>query len=99
MRPSIGEVESGISAERVLRSPRRANWSSRTVPVLSSQLDRRPLPTAWASRANGFQNDGPVKAASTRGESASIADRCSGSLLWILSIRRSSAWRRCHSQR
>src|SRR5215216_2666841 len=39
MRPSIGEVDSGMSGPRALRSPRRANWSSTIRPVLCSQLD------------------------------------------------------------
>jgi hypothetical protein len=57
MRPSIGEVDNGMSAGRALRAPRRANWSATIRPVLSSQLERRPMPAAWASRTNGFQND------------------------------------------
>src|SRR5680860_56834 len=73
MRPSIGEVESGVFGPRAPRSPRRANWSSTIRPVLSSQLDRRAISAARASRANLFQNDGPVKAALTRGNSAAIA--------------------------
>src|SRR5680860_1172953 len=34
MRPSIGEVESGVFGPRAPRSPRRANWSSTIRAVL-----------------------------------------------------------------
>ena len=78
-----------MSAGRRWRRPRRRNWSSTMRSVPSSQPESRGTSAAWASRINGRQNDGPAKAASTRGSSASIAARCS-SLCRSFAMRRSS---------
>ena len=65
MNPSIGEVDTGMSAGRVERGPRRRSWSSTIRPVLSSQSLRREMPAACTRSANGGQDERPLKAVST----------------------------------